>query len=415
MKGAFAATVVDRESVPQNDLDITMRVRTNLLPWKGQFSPQLIEQLLRTFAQKGSVVFDPFAGSGTTIVESARLGYSAGGCDINPAAVILSRVYELINLGHDKRTSVLDELRKCLYEVISGPLALTMRDGNQSLDRATIERRLVDIWHGSKSYEVRLLAAALVVLCDFHRSLLDETTVHKTWQRLEKTVLSLPHLDKPIFVHHADARTLPIEDMSIDLVVTSPPYINVHNYHQKYRRSVEAMGWNVLSNARSEIGSNRQNRSNRFLTVIQYSLDMTLALQEMNRVAKPGARFILVIGRESTVRGKQFFNGELVTELASQAVGLRFERRQERVFRNRFGKAIYEDILHFCSNGETPDSSYSIQEARRIAGSILRTAKTELSDTANSDISTALERLSEIGPSPIPTPELNSQVQQIGF
>ena len=45
------------------------------------------------------------------------------------------------------------------------------------------------------------------------------------------------------------------------------------NYHQKYRRSVEALDCNILAIARSEIGSNRQNRGNRFLTVIQYCLD----------------------------------------------------------------------------------------------------------------------------------------------
>ena len=80
------------------------------------------------------------------------------------------------------------------------------------------------------------------------------------------------------------------------------PYINVHNYHQKYRRSAEALYWNALAVARSDIGSNRQNRANRFLTVVQYTLDMSLALREMARVARRGARLILVLGRESSVR-----------------------------------------------------------------------------------------------------------------
>ena len=61
-------------------------------------------------------------------------------------------------------------------------------------------------------------------------------------------------------MHHADARALPVESGSADLVLTSPPYINVHNYNQKYRRSVEALEWDILAVARSEIGSNRQNR-----------------------------------------------------------------------------------------------------------------------------------------------------------
>ncbi len=98
---------------------------------------------------------------------------------------------------------------------------------------------------------------------------------------------------RPVVIRQADARALPLESCSADLILTSPPYINVHNYHQKFRRSAEALDCDILAIARCEIGSNRRNRGNRFLTVIQYALDMTLALREMVRVAKADARLIL--------------------------------------------------------------------------------------------------------------------------
>ena len=97
-------------------------------------------------------------------------------------------------------------------------------------------------------------------------------------------------------MHHADARALPVESGSADLVLTSPPCINVHNYHQKCQRSVEALEWDVLAVARSEIGSNRQNRGTVSSRSLQYSLDMALALREMARVARRGSRLILVLG-----------------------------------------------------------------------------------------------------------------------
>ena len=398
----FAATTLDRESLPQSSLDIAERIRTNPFPWAGQFSPQLVEQLLVAYAPQASTVLDPFVGSGTSLVEAARLGLSVHGYDLNLAAVILARVYKIANLDADRRVAILSKLRERLYEVISPSHDLFTVESSGSEQRAALEAALVRLWRDSASDTVRNLTAALVVLCDFHRKVLDATTIHKTWLRLEKTVQGMPHSTRPIVVHQADARALAIEPDSVDLVLTSPPYINVHNYHQKYRRSVEAMGWNVLDNARSEIGSNRQNRGNRFLTVIQYSLDMALALREMSRVAKSGAQLILVLGRESTVRGVKFFNGELVTEIAVQSVGLKLERRQERMFRNRYGTDIYEDILHFRLTSEIPDQCFILKETRRIAKRSLAATRSLLPNDICSGIDDALARLDTVVPSPMP-------------
>ncbi|HRF93979.1 MAG TPA: hypothetical protein PLZ51_02230, partial [Aggregatilineales bacterium] len=80
----------------------------------------------------------------------------------------------------------------------------------------------------------------------------------------------MPYSTMPIDVILADARAMPVPQQSIDFVLTSPPYINVLNYHQQYRTSIESFGYNILQIAKSEIGSNRKHRSNRFLTVIQY-------------------------------------------------------------------------------------------------------------------------------------------------
>ena len=60
----FAATPLDRTSLPQGNLDLAERVRTNPFPWTGQFSPQLVEKLLTAYAPRNGVVLDPklFAG-----------------------------------------------------------------------------------------------------------------------------------------------------------------------------------------------------------------------------------------------------------------------------------------------------------------------------------------------------------------
>ena len=407
INGTLTTTFLDRDSVPQSNLDIANRVRTSLLPWAGQFSPQLVEELLLAYGQQAQVVMDPFVGSGTSLVEAARLGKAAWGSDINPAAVILARVHLLVDLSPEDREAALGSLGNQLSQAID---PLFAERGGTVLDRAQLESTLIQLWAESGSGVSRILAAALVVLCDFHREGLNTDRVHKTWLRLANTVRSIPVSGESVVVHQADARALPFEADSVDLVLTSPPYINVHNYHQKFRRSVEALGWNVLSLAPSEIGSNRQNRGNRFVTVIQYSLDMVLAIREMARVAKPGTRLVLVLGRESTVRGIPFFNGELVAELAVRGVGLENERRQERQFVNRYGNRIREDILHFRTCSDIPDKELCLATARDTAEQILSTTRQGIAADARQGIDDALERIDIVTPSPLPTDGYLSQV-----
>lgn len=397
---ALATVTLDRESLPQSSLNIEQRVRTNPFPWTGQFSPQLVEGLLAAYAPRGAAVLDPFAGCGTTLAEAARLGFAASGSELNPAAMILARVYRMVNMDEAARSAVLDGLHVKLLEVIgtsAGPLF------EEPSDRTRLEAGLVELWRDSAPGGARDLAAALVVLCDFHRKHLDADIVLKTWTRLDRTVRTLPLSPQPVVVRHADARSLPFKDGSFDLALTSPPYINVHNYHQKFRRSVEAMDWNVLTFAHSEIGSNRQNRANRFLTVIQYSLDMALALREMVRTTRTGARLILVLGRESSVRGARFFNGELVARIALRSVGLEMDRRQERVFRNRYGLDIYEDILHFRTCGVPCDKTSLLDSARYIAREFLLESRPHVFEKDRPGIDDAAASVDCVSPSPIAT------------
>ena len=414
LHGAFSDTPLDRESIAQGSLDIAKRIRTNPFPWTGQFSPQFAEAVLSAYGPADGVVLDPFVGSGTSLVEAARLGLTAYGADLNPAAVALARVYELINLAGRDRALILDKTERALVQAIGPPHGpLFSGPSNASMDRVGIETALVRLWRDSTTGPMEILTAALVVLCDFHQRHLDADKVHMTWLRLARTVRTLPESTSSISVYHADARSLFLETGSVDLVFTSPPYINVFNYHQKFRRSVEALDWDILAVARSEIGSNRQNRGNRFLTVVQYSLDMALAIREAARTTKPGGRLVFVLGRESVVRGTAFYNGELIAELAVRSVGLALERRQERVFRNRYGTSIYEDILHFRAAREIPDKPACLVLARQVAREVLVQTATgcRAPKKERVGLNDAIMRIHDVSPSPIlATPALAAKL-----
>src|SRR5581483_5994987 len=62
-----------------------------LHPYLGKFIPQLVEVFLRKYFQPGQTVADPFAGSGTTLVQANELGIHSIGYDISAFNVLLMR------------------------------------------------------------------------------------------------------------------------------------------------------------------------------------------------------------------------------------------------------------------------------------------------------------------------------------
>ena len=320
-------------SIPQHVLNIEAKARTNPLPWRGQFSPQLVEALLDNYAKSGDVVLDPFVGSGTVLAECARKGMAAWGTEVNPAAAILARTYSFTNLDRSPRRAAIGAVDRILTRAgfDDAPL-FAPKPAGPSLD---VE--LVAVGRRLRNDDARRLFETLSTVCDGRPN----DRILSTWRRLRAMVSDLPFASRPISVALCDARRLPVADASIDLVITSPPYINVFNYHQQHRSTVEAMGWDVLAAARSEIGSNRKHRGNRLLTVIQYCLDMTMVLVEARRVLRPKASMVIVVGRESNVRKTAFFNGRIIRRLVEDVLGARVDVQRERVFTNRFGRRIY--------------------------------------------------------------------------
>src|SRR5438874_4943650 len=87
-----------------------------LHPYLGKFVPQLVEALLERHFPPGARVLDPFAGSGTTLVQALESGRSATGVDVAAFNCLLMRVktrrYNLFVLERELRgvVSRLDDL-----------------------------------------------------------------------------------------------------------------------------------------------------------------------------------------------------------------------------------------------------------------------------------------------------------------
>lgn len=361
-KVLFQDIPINRSEIEQGELNIENKMRSNLFNWNGQFSPQFIEALLNKYAEKGMVVIDPFLGSGTVLSECARKGLRAYGTELNASAYYMAKTYEVANLSYEDRQMIIDSIDRSIAGI----------ENNES-----ILDSLIQIINTSQNTSIKNIVSTLIIVMDIYNNVVTMELLTIKWEWLKQLINNLPYSKSRIRAEQGDARKMSLPDSTADLLITSPPYINVLNYHQKYRSSVEALGYDVLKLARSEFGSNRKNRGNRFLTVIQYCIDIALSIKEAIRVCKPGSRMIYVVGRESTVLGCSFCNSELIYEMAQEIFGLDLILRQERVFKNRYGTMIYEDILHFENDKEKyqVDEKLISEKAREIAVRMLKEKK----------------------------------------
>lgn len=343
--------------------------KTAAFTWTGQFRPEWARAYLDVYALAGSCVWDPFVGSGTVLYEcAARERVEAHGTDVNPAAVTMASIATCTNWNGKRRRVALDALDSIVAQC-------TVDDDGGGADVSIIQQDRLIARRPSLDVDVRLLADAL--LCRTEKVLGGASiSVGEAWPDFRAFVEALPSTSSAITATLGDARESGLAQHSVDLVLTSPPYINVINYHQQYRGLMERLGWRVLSAAPAEIGANRKHRSNRLLTVIQYCLDMDAVLREMVRVCKPDARAILVVGRESKVAGSCIHNSRLVERLAIES-GLwqRATATEERSFTNRFGRTIIEDIIHLRPAQKAESDAINANTPTTIAVDALKEAK----------------------------------------
>lgn len=92
----------------------------SLCSYLGAFPASLANYFIRYFSDEGDIVYDPFAGRGTTLLESRLLNRNAITSDLNPIAVALSKAKShVINIADV--LSRIDELEQGYDEALFSP------------------------------------------------------------------------------------------------------------------------------------------------------------------------------------------------------------------------------------------------------------------------------------------------------
>jgi methylase of polypeptide subunit release factors len=388
------------KTLDRQRLDVVEKTRSNIFGWRGQFTPEFVSYLLDEADEGTGLVVDPFCGSGTVLQECAARNRAAHGFEINPAAYAMSRFFTLSRLSHDERMELANRVERHFRATTGNFVELPLFNPvDDYRGRAT---NLLDlgreVFSRTESKSETLLA--LLTLCeaeDCRLPILNQA-IFTALGRVKRHLIALTDLTAMLEASLCDARLVHrYVRAEADLIVTSPPYINVFNYHQNHRAILELLGFDLLHVAASEVGSNRKNRGNRFRTVIQYALDIEACLESFALSLKKHGQLILIVGRESNVRGIAIPNSRLVANIAMKLGGFHQEGSFERCFTNRFGASIYEDVLLF----RRVAGQSAAGAARGIARALLEDLEDEATGEVQYDVRDAIVCSGAIEPSPI--------------
>jgi DNA modification methylase len=387
----------------------------NFHAFAAKFPPQLPALFIRNLTEPGEIVLDPMMGSGTAVVEAVLAGRNSMGFDIDPLAVKLCRV----------KTNPIQDYD--LLERISANVVASALDilGSTYLDEAIANRldpktkSFIDYWFLQRTqHELMslLLSIDLVVntitdqdlrksIREFLEIVFSSIIVTKSGgvSKARDLAHSRPHIDKDKVprnaveqfrsrykssikgmktlasepfprptLRQADARNLVdlVEDSSIRLVITSPPYANAIDYVRAHKFSLVWLGLSIeeLSLKRSTyIGSERTQLDfklelfpkdvetviaevasrdlKRSKVLIRYFTDMRHVLNEINRVLMPDSTAVIVIG-SSTMRGFRVETARCLATIAEAlspplvvaGIGHRRLDRDKRMMPARNGK-----------------------------------------------------------------------------
>ena len=60
-------------------------------PYPAMMIPQVARRLIQSYGREGDVLFDPYCGTGTTLLEGMLANLKSSGTDLNPLARLIAR------------------------------------------------------------------------------------------------------------------------------------------------------------------------------------------------------------------------------------------------------------------------------------------------------------------------------------
>ena len=342
-------------------------------PYPARMAPAIAYDVLQGY-RKPMRLLDPMVGSGITLQVGRACGHHVIGYDIDPLAVLVTRTNcsnldpsELIQAARRVADAAKDQATK-LSEDAAFPTGSDKETRDfvsfwfDTINRreltgltevirklrtsAEMKRALWTVLSGTiVTKKIGVSLAADVSHSRPHRiytnapvTAIDAFLRRATW--VAKTLSAAPEVDRTlsVAVRRGNAKKLPLPAESIDVVVTSPPYMTAIDYLRGHRLSLVWLGY-TLAQVRSVNASPAKRPASDAIKRIavasistpdqaisvdslveKYVVEMNAITKEIARTLVPGGTVVMVVGTP-TVKGVRVDTAGIFKLLAS-SIGL---------------------------------------------------------------------------------------------
>lgn len=337
--------------------------------YPARFIPQIPLSFVKLFSKEKETILDPFCGCGTTLVEALLNNRNSIGIDYNPLGVLISQVKTTMLSKDD--IALLEKnmsLLKCDLSVGNDTITNLYRSLPDNKSKRVFSHNTVkDLLHIRELLE-NLKQNENRVSSDLWKVALSSTVLSivngrkplsiKNFfiNRVNSMILELNKLErylsqKPkIVAIKGDSRNLLLKNNCIDLIVTSPPYVNALDYHRIHMHNMAWLEMDYKLFKKHEIGCHSHHIKNRFRLLSEYLGDMLRSLIEMNKVLKNNKLAILIVGN-STLEFEKIESYKFLSRLSNKVgfIPIRIIKRQidisKKYLKRNIGKINEEYII----------------------------------------------------------------------
>lgn len=304
--------------------------------YPARFIPEIPRTVIRELAPaRDTLVFDPFCGCGTTLVEAQQAGYASIGVDLNPIACLISRVKTTAlpsGFLHSANCCVA-KARACRplpLPDIPNLLHWFRADVCQALAAIREEIRKVDDARTKQALEA--VFSSIIVKVSNQDSDTRYAAVTKSHsyesvfeafaesaQILASLSMTLPLLlETPASVLNRNIFDVRPTDIpgDVGLVVTSPPYPNAYEYWLYHKYRMWWLGYDPLAVKSKEIGARAHFFSGR-RDKEDFHAQMACVFKLLADVMREGGYCCFVVG-DSKIHGEIIDNAGILLKAAAQ-------------------------------------------------------------------------------------------------